>query len=321
MVDDIRNNLNQATEKLIQSFAPYDKKRVTKFKAGLHYLKKIADGEEKLDLYSITNDELLNQLLNKYNVPSDELDHNTKVLSDFEDGKIDAAEAIRQLPEILHDAVQAVNDKNEELYNMPAPAMIALSLDLVKKDVKDALIAGRTAERILQAASHINDKRTSAFEKEALLKDSLYDFGSEKELARPYIGQIENEPDYLVSAKATQHLAELLNVAISLNPDFSKDQNVKNTVNLFKGSSWYILNAASNKLKKSGAIEAAEKIGLVAKHLSDEDIKVYTKTKEHIDLLKDSFNEVNKKLREAGKLSQKESEDFQKLVDIRIDQI
>ncbi len=181
------------------------------------------------------------------------------VIKSFENGELDAYETLKQLPHLLQEAIQKVNEKNSGMYEVPASGMIAVTLNLINNDAKNALIAGQAGERTLQAIERISKK-------EAPKRHN--NFKSSTKLSTIYIDKIGNEPRYLTAARATSHLADLLEGAVLLSPDILENAHVKNSLHAFKYIIRQIFLQSANNLKNSGVTEASDSFSTLANHLS-----------------------------------------------------
>jgi hypothetical protein len=255
MVDEIRKKLDKVTGELLEAFVSFDKTRVLKFQAGLHALhgaQQHLENDKKTNLYAIADDAALEKLLSEHGIAKHDFDKVPDVIKRFENGEMDAAEALKQLPDLLQEAVRKVNEKNRGLYEVPASGMIAVTLNLVNNDTKNALIAGQAGEQTLQAIERISKKD---------LKRN--NFSNTK-----YIDKIGNEPHYLTAARATNHLADLLEGAVLLSPTMIENSHVKNSLHAFRYIIRQIFLQSASNLKKSGVTEASDSFATLADYLS-----------------------------------------------------
>lgn len=325
MFDDIRDNLNKVTGELIESFVNFDKWKVLHFQAGLYALHSAQQGIEearKIDLYAVCDTDMLTKLLEENGISKDVFNKIPSVIKDFESGKVDAYNTMKKLPHLLQDAVEKVNAKARSFYEIPASGMIAVTLNLVNPEVKNALIAGQAGERSLKAIERASKVRRASrvASKDSILTGRLYDLGSTSRLALSYIGQFDSDPKYLTAAKATNHLAELLEGAVMLEPAIASYNDIQKSMDVFKQRSVGILSEASKKLNEFGETDASDKIGKLANYLAKE-CQPAVSDKAALDVIKKGFDSANTALRNGRIFDQKESEDFKTLVGKRLGQI
>jgi hypothetical protein len=308
MLDEIREKLNKVNGELLESFLPFDKKRVLKFQTGLQVLndaEKNLKSEKKTNLYAVYDDTALEKLLAEHGIHKHDLDKVPDVIERFSEGDIDAYDAIRQLPQLLQDAIKKVNEKNRQLYEIPASGMIAVTLNLIDNDAKDALIAGQAGERTLQAVERIaNKSMTDNFSMNKKISSHIFDAPS-------------LEPKYLTAAKAANHLADLLEGAVFLEPKISSDDGIKNSLSALKYMASRIFLQSSKKLKKSGIKDASSGLANLAHHFGrdvnfDSHDEAMHAIKAGLDLAQNIF---------ADKASDEESRYFDEIVKKRLAQL
>jgi hypothetical protein len=309
MVDEIRKQLDKVTGELLESFIPFDKLKVLKFQAGLHAIhgaQKDIDIDKKTNLYAVCDDAALEKLLSEHGISKYDFDKVPSVIKAFENGELDAYEAIKQLPHLLQEAIQKVNEKSRNIYEVPASGMIAVTLNLINNDAKDALIAGQAGERTLQAIERISKNKSIA---------KKHNFRSSTKLSMAYMGGIGKEPRYLTAARATNHLADLLEGAVLLNPDIAENPSVKNSLEAFRYIIMQIFLQSSRKLKTSGVTEASEEFEKLAKYISKNDEK--NNHEGAINAIRDGLD-LAKNLFEG---SDDESKHFENIINKRLDQL
>ncbi len=329
MVSDIRKNLDKVTGELLESFVSFDKDKVLHFQAGLHALydaQKKRNESEKINLYTICDTSSLEGLLKDYGISKEDFEKVPSAIKECNSSGLKAS--VNILPELLQRAVDKVNSKARSfLYEVPAAGMIAVSLNLVSSEVKNALIASQAGERILQATertSVINPSMLAAH-KDSILKDRIYDYGSDVRLARPYIGGFGDDPKYLIAAKAMHHLADILEGGVRLYPKMIEYSYVQEAINRFRFLSAGIFSYSSGMLKQAGETDAAEKIDVLVQHITQKgngrkfvEIFDFYGAMETVEVgLRRSSND----LKNNNILSSKEVSDLNELIGIRREQI
>ncbi|MCE3232607.1 MAG: hypothetical protein K0R98_864 [Rickettsiaceae bacterium] len=261
MIEDIRKKLDKVTGELLESFIPFDKRRVLKFQAGLHAIhaaQKDLETDKKTNLYAVCDDLMLEKLLSEHGISKNDLDKVPDAIASYSDNPKETNKTLEELPNLLQQAVYKVSNKKREIYEIPASGMIAVTLNLVNSDAKDALIAGQAGERTLQAIERISKK------KEGKNKE----YYSSTAFSAPYHDSNIKEPGYLTLAKATNHLADIFENAISKQPKITNDSIIKASLNAFRYIIKEIFKQSSNRLKESGVEEASASIAKLAESLS-----------------------------------------------------
>ncbi len=324
MVDETRRNLDKVTGELLESFIAFDKQKALHFQTGLHAIhdaQKDIESSSKTNLHAVYDEEKLHKLLAEHGISEEDFSKVPNIMKNFEDGKSDAYETLRQLPELLQEAIRKVNEKSHTLYEIPAWGMIAVTLNLVSKDIKNALIAGQAGERTLQVVERVNKHKPgliSLFNRSSILNDRLYDFGSESRLARPDIDMFVSEPQYLVSARATNHLADLLEGMVMLDPEIAGDKNAVNASRSLKCLAVDTFLHSSNILKKLGENDASNKIATLANQLLKDKEMLRA---EAISTLRSSLTSIGHDMQKRNSISQKEASDYEKLIEKRFVQM
>lgn len=206
-------------------------------------------------------------------------------------------------------------------------SMDAVMRNLVNIDVKHALDAGKAGEYILQAIERAS--RIAVHEmkdgKHNILKGTLYDMLDNTRLARPYIDLNIIEPAYVKAAKATHHLADLLESSIKLLPEIIELEEVVNALSLLKLMSIRIFTKSSEKLREAGTEKAADQIEALAKHLSSqhvtEEAMVIATINDAISIAEKGLRKAYSELKKKQILTEKEAEDFIELTNKRLKQI
>lgn len=329
MVDDIRKNLDKVTGELLESFLPFDKSRVRTFQAGLHALhtaQQDLEPGQKTNLHAVCDYPALERLLGQHGIDKQDFDKVPSVLKQFEDGELDAFEAIKQLPHLLQEAVQKVNENTRAIYEVPQSGMIAVMLNLVSNDAKNALIAGRAGERTLQTVERIANKYsndTGRVSAASILSDRLYEIGNPAKLARSYIDRMDGQPGYLLAARANNHLADLLEGAIMLNPALSKEDSVQRALQAHRFITRRVFLKSSSMLKESGADEAASNIASLVEYMAayTSDEQVVMSIEEAVETIRSTLEDANKSLEGLLKISREEAVDFDSLLLKRLGQL
>ncbi len=326
MVEDIRKNLDKVTGELLESFVKFDKSKVLHFQTGLHVLHKAEKDSpyKKTNLYAVCDHHLLERLLAEHGISKYDFDQVPQIIKDFESGRTDAYDTLRKLPDLLQEAVHKVNERNRAVYDVPAMGMIAVNLSLISNDIKNALLAGQSGEKTLQAAERIDGlvfhSIASSNNKDKILQDRLYDFGGNTRLARPYIDLHADEPGYLIAAKAGHHLADLLEGAVLLDKNLASENDIKKSVEAFKIISATIFDKSSAELHRHGEENAGEKIKDVAQHVRGRVGEDY-QGKAAIANAENGLKMACKTLFELAIFDEKEKEDFNILTEKRINQL
>ncbi|MDB2415384.1 hypothetical protein N9W34_06395 [Rickettsiales bacterium] len=316
MVEQIRKDLDKVTGELIESFIAFDKKQALHFQIGLSA---IYDAQEKKgnnftnNLYSIRDIEKLEHLLEENNISKHDFHKISDLLDNYEST---TSLSSVNLPESLSIALNKTLNKEHSPYSVPNLGMIAVNLNLIKPQVKDALIAGQAGERTLQAIEK-SSSRYSA-NKNDFLKDRLYAYGSNERTARSFIdSELGISPDYVVAAKALNHLADLFEVGVNMISGENHDEDaIEKTINSLKILTIRTLNHSSSQLGEAGSQEAAEKIKKLADHIS----KDISADADHNHIY-DGLNYLKSALKSKEFLTQKEYDDMNILIENRLKQI
>ena len=323
MVYETRLLLNKAIDELMESFTQFDKNKVTHLTIGLgaiyHAQKNIAP-DKKTNLYSVCDYDLLHHLLEKNGITLSEFEKIPHLLQ----SKEITPEQLATLSLPLRGALLSVGNKNGLHYEVPTPAMVAVMFNIVNYKIKDALIASQAGERILRATERAATVSRIPIMKVIAFRDTLYDFGNEKRLARSYIGNSGKEPDYLVSAKATSHLADLFESSLRLHPSLCKMESTAQSIDDFTKLAANILKHAAENLSMTctpGTFEpnAVEKLKELANHVGKQHIDSNKKTV--FNSIEKGMNVLMEVMRADGVINDEESQDFKELVEKRVEQI
>jgi len=185
--------------------------------------------------------------------------------------------------------------------------------------VKNALLAGQAGERTLKAMERATSVSTIPTLKATALHDTLYDAGDNKRLARQYIGNSGKEPDYLVSAKATNHLADLFESSLKLHPSARGLESTVKSMNGFNKLAASIFHHAADNLHMASAPDAAEKIKELAHHVDEAHPDSDAQT--ICNAIESGMNTLMAVMREDGVINEEESKDYRELVRTRIKQM
>lgn len=319
MTEKTRLNLDKAIGDLIESFVEFDKNTVMHLKIGLeaiHNAQKHREPAQKANLYAVCDYGSLHRLLESNGIPYHEFAQIPELLAIENREK----QHFRGLSKPLQEAIAHIMAKANSDYDVPTTGMVAVMFNMVSDKVKNALVAGQAGERTLRAIERATTVSQFTTRKEIALRDTLYDYGNKHRLARPYIGAIWNEPDYLISAKATHHLADLFESSLKLFPAARTFESTAKSMQGFNKLAACIFTHASVNLDMAQAEKAASEIKELAKRFGG-----YGHEKsEAIDACKivdDGMRHLRKSLRMEGIISEQESQDYEELVNRRIEQI
>lgn len=330
MHNETRKKLSKATGELIESFVNFDRTKVLHFQAGLHAIHKAGqelDSEHRPNLYNVSDTAALEKLLAQYNVPVDDFKKLPDIMKELESGKPEAFRKLEELPPPLRHAVSKVSSKETALYDVPIAGMIAVTLNLVSPDVKNALIAGQAGERALKATERASSILSSStvHNKESVLRGLLYDYKDTSKPATLDVDETDTNPKYLVAAKATNHLADLLEGGIKLAPNVVEEEAVKNALKTLKSLSIRIFNETSRQLQQAGIDQAAQQIGQLAEELSLQQKKneggVASTMDAALRLTQQGLEKIKDELRNRNIFTEQEAKDFEEMVNHRIRQI
>jgi len=322
MVEDIRRNLDKVTGELLESFLLFDRNRALHFQTGLYAIysfQKNIENTKKTNLYAIHDEEKLHELLANIGISPADFEKVPAAIKAFEEGNISAYAAIKELPQMLQEAINKVNEKQRVLYEIPAAGMIAVSLNLVPCESKNALIAGQAGERTLQVAERLSLPALPNHKKESrndILSDRLYDISSNTRLARPYIDMHQHEPKYLLAAKATNHIADIMEGFLMLSPEIFSEDYMKKASDCLKSIAFYTFERCAEILKENGDIYANSQMELLLKSFDFDRME----RSEAISTLRSSLSSLNHDMEKSKSLSYKESYDADLLIEKRFDQ-
>ncbi len=314
MIDETRRNLNKATAELIESFITFDKNKVMQLKVGLHAIhnaQKNKQASDKTNLYSVCDYKTLHNLLEEHGIPLHEFDKLPSLAENGNTGNIESFSG--HIKEALENISNTV-----PISGVPTTGMIAVMFNMVSEKAKNALVAGQAGERTLKAIERAANISHPCGIKASALQDTLYDYGSKRKQARPYIGAA-NEPDYLVSAKATHHLADLLESSLNLHPEARNLESTGQSMIGFNKLAACIFMHAADNLNMAKIPDAAEKIKALASHVENNGLERITD--DVFDAVAKGMKTIKELLHKANIITAEESEDYEELVNKRIMQI
>lgn len=320
MISEIRKKLDKVTGELIESFVNFNKERVLHFQAGLFALDFFGNETgKKHNLFTIKDEKMLEKLLAEHGVSQEDYKKIPNALREFEEGRADAAETIKHMPLLLQEAVKRVNERGSISSNIPTTGMIAVSLNEVKIEVKNSLLAGRSAEKALQAVERSYKVQSSIYKsKDKIFLDRLYDFSGNGTLARSYIGRFNNDPDYLIFADSLHHIADMLEGNILLKPDIINEHAVKESLEGIKMLAGDVFWDVYSRLNREGEEKASEDIKNLASHISS---SVNSNKQEYILKVRKGIEHSIEEINTNRLISQKEYQDFKDLVSERLKQM
>jgi hypothetical protein len=319
MTEKTRRNLDKAIGDLIESFVKFDKNEVMHLKVGLqaiHNAQKNSDPASKTNLYAVRDKDFLHKLLEDHGISRSEFEKIPEIMFG---SKASAENHMDSLPEQLREAVLNVDGNHSQTYEIPTPGMVAVMFNMVSEKVKNALVAGQAGERTLRAIERATTVSYFPAMKDAALKDTLYDYGNSDRPARSHIDRARGEPDYLVSAKATHHLADLFESSLKLHPASKHFESTAKSAEAFNKLAACIFDHSADHLDKASEIGAAEEIKALAVSVKNGDKKLVTS--EACDVVESGMNTLREAMHAEGIITEKESEDFKAMVTKRIDQI
>jgi hypothetical protein len=205
--------------------------------------------------------------------------------------------------------------------------MIAVMLNLVSNDAKNALIAGRAGERTLQTVERIANKYRADSGRGAsaasILSDRLYEIGNPAKPARSYIDRMDSQPGYLLAARANNHLADLLEGAIMLNPALSQESSIQKSLHAHRFLTRRVFLKSSSLLKEAGADEAASNIASLVEYMAGQaaDDQVVMSIEDAVETIRVGLEDANKSLERLLKISREEAADFDSLLIKRLGQL
>lgn len=315
MTEKTRRNLDKAIGDLIESFVKFDKTEALHLKVGLHALhnaQKNTDPSSKINLYAVRDKDFLHKLLEENGISRGEFE---KVPAMFGSK---AHKQIDELSEPLREAVLNADDAGKT-YEVPTPGMVAVMFNMVSEKVKNALVAGQAGERTLRAIERATTVSYFPTLKDAALKDTLYDYGTSQRPARSHIDRARGEPDYLISARATHHLADLFETGLKLHPASKAFESTAKSAEAFNKLAACIFNHSADHLGKAKESKAAEEIKALAQQVDKGDKQAGAK--QACDAVEAGMNILREALHADGIITEQESEDFKAMVTKRIEQI
>jgi hypothetical protein len=284
MVEQTKKDLNKFTGELISSFIDFDKQDVIDFQAGLLSIhNKEQNLENKTNLYSIR----------------------TK-----EDLKDKQAELGIKTEDVKKAKISVLSGKGMPR-EVPVAGMISVTLGLVSNETKDTLMEAQAGNRIIKAVEDIQ-AANQIVDKEKFINGTIVDVRDSSKQARFFIGGFGKDPEYLASAQANNHLADILAGSLALDKDNKKIPEVKEAMESLKNTGAKILGSAAMKLSKQGHDNASSKIEKLANSFD-------TKEKNR-DVVVKAISMVSGKLEEKGIISSKEKALISDLVKVRAGQ-
>ncbi len=323
MVDEIRRNLDKATGDLIESFIKFDKTKAMQLKIGLqaiHNAQKTIAPENKINLYAVCDYNILHKLLAEHGIPRDEFDAVPAIITE----KTYNRENIAQLSLPLQEALLNFSEAEKPDYNVPTRGMVAVMFNMVQEKVKNALIAGQSGERTLKAIERAAIASPIRVTKELALRDTLYDYGNKNRLARAYIDNSSNAPDYLICAKATHHLADLFESSIKLHPITREFETIIESMYGFNKLAAGIFRAAACNLSAADVFDASAQIEKLANHVESEICSnklTPLSWASSCATIKNGMDTLRKTLHSDGIITNQEAADYEELVAKRLEQI
>lgn len=319
MTEKTRMNLGKAIGELLESFIEFDKDKVVHLKIGLEALynaQKQNSDDKRINLYAVCDHQLLHNLLEEHGIKHHDFAKVPEILQYVNEDK----SHLNGLPEPLKVAIENVHSKQYSHYEVPSTGMVAVMFNMINDRVKNALVAGQAGERTLRAIERSSTASNIAVLKEMAWQDTLYDFNNKHQLARPYIGSIDSEPAYLVSAKATNHLAELFESSVSIYPLALEFDDTSNVIRGFNRLAASIFNHASINLDMAKAEKAAQEIRVLANYFSSKE-SYLPNAPEACKAIESGMQNLRKRLRLEGIITEKESGDYEALLNNRMQQI
>jgi len=321
MSEVIRKQLNASTDELIERFVPYNKEEVHRFRSGLralHHIEKNKEAQDKTNLYAVESTEVLKSLLAQHHV-SEDFYHKLPAFLSTEGDK-PAVHEWDALPENFQYMVEEITNAHIPAYEVPAPGMVAIMLNLVNDPIKYALTASRAVDQVIHAIERIESLKVSSapVQKSQLFQDTLYDYGDTTRLARPYIAGFGLTPSYVSAAKALQHLAELCEVAVKLLPKIVEEEEIREALTAFTQLTVYILTRARDALHHEKANDAAEKIGELAVYFQQKHPSSAMSIPDAVQAIEAGMKCLDMSLQVAGILTTKEAKDFSILLEERV---
>jgi hypothetical protein len=308
MVNQTRENLDKATSDLIASFVKFDQEKAKQLEIGLHALHNAQkDKNHKINLYAVCNYDMLHKLLAEHGISRSEFDKIPGLLASTE------KENFTEISDPLKEALL-----NKADYNVPNAAMIAVMFNMVDDKVKNALIAGQAGERTLKAIERATTVSHLPLLKEMAFKDTLYDYGNNKNLARESIDHSQN--NYLISAKATQHLADLLEMSLKLYPRALNFPSTAQSLSGFNQLAANIFYLSAQNLRKAKSDDAADKIHELAKHVESVST-INTTNLPAYESVANGMQIIREAMQADHVINDEESRDYEALVKKRIEQI
>lgn len=288
----VRRDLNKPTGELIESFQDFDTSQVLEFQAALLAIKRT---EEAAGL------------------PADERTNLFKVSSHQEIADLMSAKRVHFEP--FDEALREVKSKQGVPEGVPQAGMIAVSLGLVSRETKDALMAAQAGERTRMAAEDLEkiDGKEPG-NKAAFLDNLVRHRGNPEKQARFFIGGFGKDPENLKAAQAAQHLADLLKGAVALDPSQAADGALKDAAEAMKSVSSLAVRRSVGDLVNAGEEDAAARLAHYAAASKE------TPREDALGVLKQALEESLKKLGEKGILSAEEVKETQVLAHTRAEQ-
>jgi len=318
MLDETRHILNKATDELIESFIGFDKKKANHLRVGLdaiYHAQKNAAPDTRVNIYAVCDYEILHNLLEKHGISRREFAKVPHIL----EKKDNKQNKLAHLSKPLREALLNIENNSRPNYELPTPTMVALMFNMVQHGVTHALIAGQAGERTLKAMERATAASSIPMLKANALHDTLYDFGDGKRLARRYIGNSGKEPEYLVFAKATNHLADLFESSLQMHPSARTTEGTEKSMQGFRKLAAKIFHHAADNLQIASAPEAADKIKKLAYHVDKESPGKDSQTA--FNYIEKGMQTIMEAMHADGVINSEESNDYKELVGMRIEQM
>ncbi len=322
----VRNALNQEIGKILEHFNSHDNQVGVAIQTGIRSLRYTNIDNEFNQLKLHYDPALLTQILNSHKISESELQTSAILVAKLraEGNKEAIEEELAGLPDYVQQAIFSLADnvelKAEEIsFSHKLP-----SFSDVKKEVKDALILSQLGELTLQAKERAAYHNNLPGLKEHILPDLLYDFVIVGNLARQEIGEISNEPEYLVVSKAILHLADLFDGVIKLVPKAKNDPNIIEGLKLLELLAFRIFSLSVKKLHEVGNIDAANKINIIVKDIEEKLQNNQSSTinsETAIMFIENILRDMGNILSAESILDTKEYADFNHLISQRANQI
>lgn len=328
MLEETRGKLTQVTGRLIESFVTFDKSYVLHFQAclaALYYLKRQGKLSDKVNLFLVRTAKQRDELCAENGIHPEHLTKSMELIRQLDGRTInDMTEELASLPEALAWGVRYVFEPELHLKDIPMIGLLAVTLDLVDEDLKNVLLASQSTERTLAATERMmsDDALDKKIDKEKVLRGVLYDYVDQRNYARSYIQHSAGEPDFLIAAKALNHLTELIEAVLLIEPQLKNNRLIMDIVWALRSLLVRQLHRCAKRLLSGAHPSIGQELQLLAQDLVMQQRRdeggVLGIPEMAIMLIEKNLRRFYKSLEDAKLLNAREVTDFRKLTRMRL---